>query len=843
MLFNNYLKMLIFYAIFFLNLIKSTSTQLINCSNSLNQTTSKIISQRIPYYWGKIRLLDDEDENRFSLKDKFLLIMSFGNETILALKSIIIEEISKYLGEDEHFNIIKDFLDNFLRADNIYYNDLIKAINKNSKEIEEKLDKLPDSYDNIGALLILMNFEDLSSSLVNIITNSPELANLIYLLPKNIEYSMDKDELEIILDSCKEFLSKNMNVFEILPDIISSLDNFKNISNVFANYTKKNNEIIIDILELLKNNKNISQFINDTFHETFIEEEDNENKELIETLCYYLDFHHEDIVTLYELCSTDKEVLKVISDLILKIGDKKYLISTLFSNPALTRHQDLISTLISIGFAFIQPGSNADDFVDMLVSLAQGAVIAFISQNEEVIKANFSSECLNLINFAFLGNYSFEGNNNISLSKNVSKRFVYKTIVDTTKSSNDLLTYDNCLKKPPILDDFNKEEKGFVPAFVIATIDNSVGENKKIFKNSTQIEDLYHVASICLPQGVKEGINSDKYLHCSDYEYSLIIRFIFNVLTNTSNTDISIISIKKNQKITEKISIWAIYLGKLIPFYIILLPFILSFFLYICKNYIFIYENQNKIDRLLEEENENKENIKKEEQNLEKKNNPKWVIFLDEFLNLSNNGRELFNFEETDTKCNNIRGLFYIGGLTGISIVLTILGQIYFILYNLPMKDFGPSNFYSLIKTPLYIFFFVGLRYSPRILFSCSGYTLSYKYLDFANNEEYYFIKFICRHFYKYLMLLLLLLFWRHSYYYIITKLFEIQPINELFQQNVLMIPEDIPNFILSLLGISSFQYKKIDSRVRHYLTDYFWMAYNENIFFHFRDTFNFNRI
>jgi hypothetical protein len=48
------------------------------------------------------------------------------------------------------------------------------------------------------------------------------------------------------------------------------------------------------------------------------------------------------------------------------------------------------------------------------------------------------------------------------------------------------------------------------------------------------------------------------------------------------------------------------------------------------------------------------------------------------------------------------------------------------------------------------------------------------------------------------------------------------------------MVPEESSNFILSLLLFKSFQFNKIDSRVRHYLIDYFWMPINEIIFFIF---------
>ena len=174
----------------------------------------------------------------------------------------------------------------------------------------------------------------------------------------------------------------------------------------------------------------------------------------------------------------------------------------------------------------------------------------------------------------------------------------------------------------------------------------------------------------------------------------------------------------------------------------------------------------------------------------------------------------------------------------GISIILTILGQIYLILYNLPMKDFGQSNFYNLYISYFYPLFFIGLRYSPRIIFSCSGFILSIKYLSFlvnkTNNSLIIFATFFFRQFYKYLILIIILLFMRHSYYHLQTNIFGIKPITELFNENVLTIPTESSEFILSLLGIKSFQIHKLEGVTRHYIIDYYWMAFNEIFFFIF---------
>jgi hypothetical protein len=74
----------------------------------------------------------------------------------------------------------------------------------------------------------------------------------------------------------------------------------------------------------------------------------------------------------------------------------------------------------------------------------------------------------------------------------------------------------------------------------------------------------------------------------------------------------------------------------------------------------------------------------------------------------------------------------------------------------------------------------------------------------------------------------------RHSYYHLQTNIFGIKPITELFNENVLTIPTESSEFILSLLGIKSFQIHKLEGVTRHYIIDYYWMAFNEIFFFIF---------
>ncbi len=239
-------------------------------------------------------------------------------------------------------------------------------------------------------------------------------------------------------------------------------------------------------------------------------------------------------------------------------------------------------------------------------------------------------------------------------------------------------------------------------------------------------------------------------------------------------------------------------------------------------------ENEKKTSNL-----NNSLSEEKEMDNLLKgKQVPKWYKLLNEFFNLKDNLKELFNFESNNTNINNINGLNYIKGLLGISIILTILGHTFLIFINSPTKDFGINHFYNLIYSKLYIFVFIGLRYSPRIIFSCSGYILTYKYLSFIENQQKnFYFKFLLPQIYKYFYLILIILFGRFSLYYLFYML-NIGPSWEIFNNKILKKPESITDFFLNLFIIKSFYISKDERKEIGNLFDYFWMSFNEIIFF-----------
>ena len=190
---------------------------------------------------------------------------------------------------------------------------------------------------------------------------------------------------------------------------------------------------------------------------------------------------------------------------------------------------------------------------------------------------------------------------------------------------------------------------------------------------------------------------------------------------------------------------------------VLLIPILIKLFLILSKccikkrskesniinNLILLEKNNKKINK--------SESFKKDEYiKSNKKEIPKCQILLNEYFAFIKNGSELFNFHLNNTNFNNINGITYIKGLIGLSIILTVFGLTFIILINLPMKEYGSWHFHYSLLNYLYSIIFIGYRYSPRVLFSCSGYTLIYKYLCFIKQEQgLYFFKFIFLQSYK----------------------------------------------------------------------------------------------
>ena len=119
--------------------------------------------------------------------------------------------------------------------------------------------------------------------------------------------------------------------------------------------------------------------------------------------------------------------------------------------------------------------------------------------------------------------------------------------------------------------------------------------------------------------------------------------------------------------------------------------------------------------------------------------------------------------------------------------ILNICGLTFLIVASSLTKILGSYQFYESIYNPLYIIAFIGLRYSPRIIFSCSGYTLIYKFLNFIERDSnFYFFKFLILQSYKFILLILASIYLRFCIYYIDVLFLNIKnPTTETFDEEL----------------------------------------------------------
>ena len=210
---------------------------------------------------------------------------------------------------------------------------------------------------------------------------------------------------------------------------------------------------------------------------------------------------------------------------------------------------------------------------------------------------------------------------------------------------------------------------------------------------------------------------------------------------------------------------------------------------------------------------------------------PNWYLYLKECFDIFKNGKELFNFSLNNTNYNNINGITYIKGLIGISIILTIYGHTFIAIANFPIKVYGLWEFYRIMKSFFYPLLYFGYKYCPRILFSCSGYTLIYKFLCYIEQEENFsLLKFIFLQSYKYILLILVLVFFKHMIYYVVILFTqEKRPVWSLFKHFIDKEDDFYKRFF-------SFLFQKYDDNngIKQYLITYFYMPINEVFFFIF---------
>lgn len=302
-------------------------------------------------------------------------------------------------------------------------------------------------------------------------------------------------------------------------------------------------------------------------------------------------------------------------------------------------------------------------------------------------------------------------------SLNLSSYFVKKMILDSSKNKNDVSTYYECMRKSYYY--FNETNPPFFKTtFVIFYIEKK--DTNRYRLNSSEYNGRWYTLGLCVPKV------------CNQEEFKT---FFFQLQMDTGN----ILEIFEEDQLTiyllddsdESIKITGYDTVPLIISIIsnlFFLAVLFDFFPFSLFKCCFKNKSQNNTNRISDENQES--NMKK----IHGKYNKSLFKKFKACFSLNENGEELFNSSITSSKINNYSGLIYIKGLRGINMIFLVFGFMFFDLLNSPAMIFGEYSFIEFMANFWYLAYSYGIRVAPRVLFSCSGYYLYYKFMCFLDD-------------------------------------------------------------------------------------------------------------
>ena len=470
-----------------------------------------------------------------------------------------------------------------------------------------------------------------------------------------------------------------------------------------------------------------------------------------------------------------------------------------------------------------------------------------------ISKSNISQPCKNIINKYVLGHYDPKNYSNISYL--LSNYNLIKILDDTSKNRNFIGTFHQCMYKTyKLKEDLMKIDERYIMkdktlfTYIILSIDQTKNEDSNAYNITiAEIEFKRFLIGLCMPQGY--DLDNE---YCEFEDYKNLILYINNELDDIlkiNKSKITGFTLRINPHESEKDSDFQIILSML-PFIFFAFQACFVFFRFI---YIQIKKNckNNKIDKIKNEPAEEfaderisdiRESTPMIMKNIpQKKNN--FIKEIGNCFDLLENALEMFDFAINSTKYNNDSGLNIIRGIYGISLIFILFGFTFVALYNSPLKVYSPNQLIDFLMDNYVVssILIISIRYSPRIILSCSGYILVYKYLSYLDekirkNKENIFkasLKFISYQIHKIILFFILLLFERYSAYYLFYMFnTTVEPMFSYLKVNILQQPD-----ILQFLSYFTIFRAFIPSKEQEYsegnnLLDYFWMPFNEIIFF-----------
>ena len=462
---------------------------------------------------------------------------------------------------------------------------------------------------------------------------------------------------------------------------------------------------------------------------------------------------------------------------------------------------------------------NSSDISDIFFSMIQ---ISKDILKDKLKNITLEDKCLNLIEKTYL----LDDKN----KTNINKLMLYytKIFLDSSKNKNDISTFNDCMRKRYGYNLSENEINHF--SYLLTFIDK---------RNRDEIDlksDTTYLFGVC---AVHDKING-----CSDEDYQKILKSIISDFLEEIQPKENEITFFSFEDYTKEYNYEFFSLNQ-IPLYFIILHFIFFIFKkYILKFFSLICFSGNK-----EKEDKNRKNSVKIKQSFQSNQTKKinYQKIIDSVFSITKNIEILFN-KDKEQDINNDNGISYIKGMKGLSMIFYTFGTLYINLYNSPISMKNRVNFYQNLKNIYSWIFYFGIKYAPRILLSCSGYSLFYKfisYLDEKTQEEreesnkkhknftyytnvkmlYYFIG---QQIHKYIIFLLVTNFFIFSIYTFNLIFIDINPMWVYFDYTMIN-NIGLSEIILNFFGIRTYFFPKTTN---DNILNHFWLLYNEIIFF-----------
>ena len=276
--------------------------------------------------------------------------------------------------------------------------------------------------------------------------------------------------------------------------------------------------------------------------------------------------------------------------------------------------------------------------------------------------------------------------------------YAQRTIEHSSKNKNDFLTYSSCMRSQPSLQN--------TPNYLFTTL---------TFNDSSHFDypQRYSIG-ICVPS------------QCNETDYTTLIQSI--VVNHNELFDLKInntwnLTLFEVNSYDKKFAFTPIQLLTLIPLLLIVIQLILNIVPFIP------YWLSLKLLQLIKLCNKQRNTSVLLKTSTLKKS----LLQIKKAFSLGENSEELFNSRKQSSKINNETGLTYIKVLRCISMMFFLFGTVFTMIIQSPSHIKSETSLHNLMINYLYSLIFFGIRYAPRILLSCSGFTLTYKlfcYLD-----------------------------------------------------------------------------------------------------------------